>query len=147
MIESMRLVEQIGYLAPLTESGTIVTNNITSSCCNFSQTSSIWCLCKCVIILDPSFPHHLADLALMPAKMFPELLLDNQESLETEGTRTYVRYLKWTARYCSLLTCNLSKTQLMDIIYLIFYKSMNVSEPLELVLEERIKQKRMEFTC
>ena len=101
---------------------------------------------KCVIILDPSFPHHLADLGALPAKMFPELLLDNQESQHREGTRTYVRYLKWTARYCSLLTCNLSKTQLMNIRYLIFYKSMNVLEPLELVLEERIKQKSMEFT-
>ena len=47
---------------------------------------------------DASFPHHLADLALLPAKMFPELLLDNQESLETEGTRTYVTFIKWVAR-------------------------------------------------
>ena len=52
-----------------------------------------------LIFVDASFPHHLADLALLPAKMFPELLLDNQESLETEGTRTYVTFIKWMARY------------------------------------------------
>ena len=47
---------------------------------------------------DASFPHHLADLALLPAKMFPELLLDNQESLHREGTRTYITVMKWIAR-------------------------------------------------
>ena len=52
-----------------------------------------------LIFLDASFPHHLADLALLPAKMLPELLLDNQDSLETEGTRTYVKFIKWIARY------------------------------------------------
>ena len=51
-----------------------------------------------LIFFDASFPHHLADLALLPAKMLPELLLDNQESLETEGTRTYVTFIKWMAR-------------------------------------------------
>ena len=49
--------------------------------------------------LDASFPHHLADLALLPAKMFPELLLDNQESQSEEGTRTYVTVMKWIGRY------------------------------------------------
>ena len=47
---------------------------------------------------DASFPDHLADLALLPAKMFPALLLDNQESQYEEGTRTYVRFIKWFAR-------------------------------------------------
>ena len=51
-------------------------------------------------LLERLAPHHLADLGALPAKMFPELLLDNQESQHREGTRTYVRYLKWTARYC-----------------------------------------------
>ena len=94
----MRYVEQMGYLDPLTESGTIVTNNITASCCKYSQSNFILSP-KCVMILDASFPHHLADLALMPAKMFPELLLENQESLHREGTRTYVTVIKWMARY------------------------------------------------
>ena len=47
---------------------------------------------------DASFPHPLADLALLPVKMFPALLLDNQESQYVEGTRTYVRFIKWFAR-------------------------------------------------
>ena len=51
-----------------------------------------------LIFFDASFPHQLADLALLPAKMLPELLLDNQDSLETEGTRTYVTFIKWMAR-------------------------------------------------
>ena len=51
-----------------------------------------------LIFLDASFPHHLANLAL-PAKMFPELLLDNQESQSEEGTRTYITVMKWIGRY------------------------------------------------
>ena len=39
IIKSMEYVEQIGYLDPLTESGTIVTNNITASCCKYSLTN------------------------------------------------------------------------------------------------------------
>ena len=50
---------------------------------------------------DASFPHHLADLALLPAKIFPELLLDNLESQHREGTRTYIRAIKWIARLIS----------------------------------------------
>ena len=41
IIQSMKYVEQMGYLDPLTESGTIVTNNITSSCCQYSLTNLI----------------------------------------------------------------------------------------------------------
>ena len=41
IIQSMKYVEQMGYLDPLTESGTIVTNNITASCCQCSQTNFI----------------------------------------------------------------------------------------------------------
>ena len=51
-----------------------------------------------VDFLDASFPHELADLGSLPAKMFSELLLDNQESQFVEGTRTYVRVAKWIAR-------------------------------------------------
>ena len=95
----MKHVKTIGYLDPLTESGTIVTNNITSSCCKYSMNH--YYLLRALlhpIIPDASFPHHLADLALLPAKMFPELLLDNQESQHREGTRTYIRVIKWIAR-------------------------------------------------
>ena len=48
--------------------------------------------------LDASLPHELADLGSLPAKIFSELLLDNQESQFVEGTRTYVRVAKWIAR-------------------------------------------------
>ena len=94
----MNYVERTGYLDPLTQSGTIVSNNITASCCkcSLSQITIYISLPKC---LDASFPHHLADLALLPAKMFPELLLDNQESQYVEGTRTYITFIKWIARY------------------------------------------------
>ena len=50
---------------------------------------------------DASFPHHLADLALLPAKMFPGLVLDTQESQYVEGTRAYVTFIKWIARLIS----------------------------------------------
>ena len=93
-----------------------------------------------LIFVDASFPHHLADLALLPAKMFPELLLDNQESQHREGTRTYVRVVKWTARYCYLIKDSINGHKIFDIL------QINALEPLELVLEERIKQKSMEFT-
>jgi len=79
IIRSMNYVEKTGYLDPLTRSGTIVSNNMTASC-------------------YASFPHHLAEVALLPAKMFPGLLLDNQESLDREGTRTYVSFIKSVAR-------------------------------------------------
>ena len=97
MIRSMNYVEKTGYLDPLTQSGTIVSNNITASCCkcSLSQITIYISLPKC---LDASFPHHLAEVALLPAKMFPGLLLDNQESLDREGTRTYVSFIKSVAR-------------------------------------------------
>merc|ERR1712241_46921 len=79
IIMNVNHVWKIGYLDPLTESGTIVTNNITTSC-------------------YASFPHHLSDLASLPAKMFPELLLDNHESQYKEGCRTYYRIIKWIGR-------------------------------------------------
>ena len=36
--------------------------------------------------------------------MFPQLLLDNEESQYVEGTRTYVRFIKWVARYNNNIT-------------------------------------------
>ena len=95
----MRSVERIGALDPLTQSGTIVTNNITASCCKLEKYLQMTNLIKeGASFSDASFPHHLADLALLPAKMFPALLLDTQESQYVEGTRTYVRFFKWFAR-------------------------------------------------
>jgi len=79
VIKQMKYVKKTGYLDPLTESGTILSNNITTSC-------------------YASFPHHLANIALLPARMFPELVLDNQESQHIEGTRTYITIIKRIGR-------------------------------------------------
>jgi len=76
IIKNIHAVKKVGYLDPLTNSGTIVSNNISASCYG-------------------SFPHYLANLALKPAKMFPTLLLDNEESQHREGTRAYVTFIKW----------------------------------------------------
>ena len=54
-----------------------------------------------LIFFDASFPHHLADLALLPAKMFPGLFLDTLESQYVEGTRAYVTIIKRIARLIS----------------------------------------------
>ena len=94
----MMSVEKIGALDPLTQSGTIVTNNITASCCELEKYLQTLYLIICIVFSDASFPHPLADLALLPVKMFPALLLDNHESQHVEGTRTYVTIIKWVAR-------------------------------------------------
>ena len=62
---------------------------------------------------DASFPHHLADLALLPAKMFPGLVLDTQESQYVEGTRAYVTFIKWIARLISNFGRYKKSTELM----------------------------------
>lgn len=87
VIRSMKYVNKTGSLDPLTQSGTIVSNNIVTSC-------------------YASFNHHLANIALWPAKMFPSLLLDNEESQHKEGTRAYITFIKWIGRdLWTTLTC------------------------------------------
>jgi len=207
MIGSMNYVEKVGYLDPLTESGTIVTNNITASskrpslnclihfykrilmnhdprenvvhngphkttrvywrfwnityelndvlrdkilrsvqchCCwwsgarmpSYTWLVSIYKLVQLYYLLkwflDASFPHHLSDIALLPAKMFPQLLLDNQESLDREGTRTYVTFMKRIARYFYMNILRVDKNHIL--------------EPLELVFKERMIEKKVEHT-
>ena len=41
-----------------------------------------------------SFSHALSDMALAPVKMFPRMLLDDQESLKVDGLREVVRLTK-----------------------------------------------------
>ena len=41
-----------------------------------------------------SFPHAVSDLALAPVKMFPRMLLDDQESLMVDGKREVVKLMK-----------------------------------------------------
>ena len=38
-------------------------------------------------------------MALWPVKMFPTILLDNEESQHREGTRAYVTFIKWIGGY------------------------------------------------
>ena len=53
---------------------------------------------------DASIPHAWSEIGFLPVKMFPQLLLDNEESQYVEGTRTYVRFIKWVARYNNNIT-------------------------------------------
>ena len=41
-----------------------------------------------------SFPHAVSDLALAPVKMFPRMLLDDEESVKVDGCREVVRLTK-----------------------------------------------------
>ena len=96
VIQSMKSVEMTGSLAPLTQSGKIMSNNITASCCQYSRVAIYLGMHR--IFSDASIPHAWSEIGFLPVKMFPELLLDNQESQSVEGTRTYVRFIKGVAR-------------------------------------------------
>jgi len=79
IIHSIEGVIMTGSLSPLTRSGTIMANGIYSSC-------------------YASFPHQLANVAMLPARLFPALFLDNEETLKQDGTRPYVATIKWIGR-------------------------------------------------
>jgi len=79
IIHSIEGVIMTGSLSPLTRSGTIMANGIYSSC-------------------YASFPHQLANIAMLPARLFPALFLDNEETLKQDGTRPYVATIKWIGR-------------------------------------------------
>ena len=64
--------------------------------------------------------------------MFPQLLLDNQESLDREGTRTYVTFMKRIARYFHMNILRVDK--------------IHILEPLELVFKERMIEKKVKHT-
>ena len=63
-----------GTWSPLTTEGTLLVDGLLASC-------------------YASFPHDLVDLALAPVKMFPTMLLDDQESLMADGKREVVKLL------------------------------------------------------
>ena len=63
-----------GTWAPLTMEGTLLVDGLLSSC-------------------YASFSHTVSDLALAPVKMFPRMLLDDQESLMADGKREVVNLL------------------------------------------------------
>ena len=64
-----------GTWAPLTMEGTLLVDGLLASC-------------------YASFSHDLVNLALAPVKMFPRMLLDDQESLKVDGCREVVKLQK-----------------------------------------------------
>ena len=64
-----------GIWAPLTMEGTLLVDGLLASC-------------------YASFPHDLVDLALAPVKMFPRMLLDDEESVKVDGCRDVVKLTK-----------------------------------------------------
>ena len=60
-----------GFWTPLTTEGTLLVDGLLASC-------------------YASFPHDLVDLALAPVKMFPRMLLDDEESVKVDGCREVV---------------------------------------------------------
>ena len=64
-----------GFWTPLTTEATLLVDGLLASC-------------------YASFPHDLVDLALAPVKMFPRMLLDDEESLKVDGCREVVKLQK-----------------------------------------------------
>ena len=67
-------IGETGVWAPLTTEGTLLVDDLLASC-------------------YAAFPHSLSDLALAPVKMFPRMLLDDEESLMADGEREVVKLL------------------------------------------------------
>ena len=64
-----------GIWAPLTMEGTLLVDGLLASC-------------------YASFSHAQSDLVLAPVKMFPRVLLDDEESVKVDGCRRVVKFLK-----------------------------------------------------
>ena len=64
-----------GTWAPLTREGTLLVDGLLASS-------------------YASFSHDLVDLAYAPVKMFPRILLDDEESVKVDGRRRVVEFLK-----------------------------------------------------
>ena len=64
-----------GIWAPLTMEGTLLVDGLLASC-------------------YASFSHAVSDLALAPVKMFPRMLLDDEESVKVDGCREVVKLTK-----------------------------------------------------
>ena len=94
-LTSISIVTEFGALGPLTESGTIMVNNISTSCCKCHLASALY---ETLSFADASYPHHLAHFALLPARWWPHIFLDNEESQTQEGTRSYITNIKWLGR-------------------------------------------------
>ncbi|XP_046395175.1 desert hedgehog protein A-like [Ischnura elegans] len=66
---------KLGAYVPLTEHGSIIVDGALASC-------------------YASFPHWLSHALLMPARYFPEILLDTEDSQDSPGLRTFPSILK-----------------------------------------------------
>ena len=64
-----------GKWSPFTMEGTLLVDGLLASC-------------------YASFPHAVSDLAFAPVKMFPRMLLDDEESVKVDGCREVVKFLK-----------------------------------------------------
>ena len=64
-----------GTWAPFTMEGTLLVDGLLASC-------------------YASFPHALSELAFAPVKMFPRILLDDEESVKIDGCREVVKLAK-----------------------------------------------------
>ena len=66
---------EMSYWAPLTADGTLLVDGYLASC-------------------YATVPHHVAQVALGPIKLFPELLLDNENSQHEDGLRPVAKMMK-----------------------------------------------------
>ena len=66
---------EMSYWAPLTADGTLLVDGYLASC-------------------YASFPHHVAEVALSPIKLFPELLLDIKTPQHENGLRPVTKMMK-----------------------------------------------------
>ena len=81
-----------GIWAPLTMEGTLLVDGILASS-------------------YASFSHDGSDLALAPVKMFPTLLLDNEQSQHKDGCRDVVKLMKNVATAVGLRQRNQGQTE------------------------------------
>merc|ERR1711892_914041 len=81
-LAKISLVTETGWLDPLTRSGTIMVNNVSTSC-------------------YASYPHWLANLAMFPARQWPQIFLDDRDTEGQQGTREYINFIKRVGRFFS----------------------------------------------
>jgi len=74
-ITEIRSSLEPGYWAPMTGEGTLLVNGFLMSC-------------------YASYPHQLSEMAYLPVKAMPRLLLDDKESQHMDGVRSVVKVLK-----------------------------------------------------
>jgi len=74
-VSEIRTSMVTGFWSPLTRTGTLLVDGYLMSC-------------------YASYPHQLSELALLPAKIMPMLLLDDNESQHKDGVRSFVKGLK-----------------------------------------------------